>query len=141
MPTLTRNVQGLFDTVTNDFVGFLDPVTRTEYYIAVQKAGAYPPQLVNGERVKLLMVTTDSSATPGNVTNNAYAGVVAVAAAGQTITVTNSQVTTTSIIQLTLLTNDGTAKSAVAVPANGSFTVTLNAAATGIVKVAFLLVN
>ena len=141
MHTLTRNVQGLFDTVTKEFVGVLDPVTRTEYYFMVQKGGTYPAQSVGGKESKVLIVNSDSSGTPGNVTNNSPAGVVAVPAAGQTITVTNNLVTAASIIQLTLLTNDGTAKSAVAVAAAGNFVITLNAAATGITKVGYLVIN
>lgn len=140
MPTLTRNVQGLFDTVTNEFVGFLDPVTRTEYYLGVQKGGTYPAQSVGGKESKVLVLNSDSSGTPGNVTNNP-AGIVAVPAAGQSITVTNNQVTAASIIQLTLLTNDGTAKSAVAVPAAGNFVITTNAATTGIAKIGYLVIN
>ena len=141
MPTLTRNVQGLFDTVTNDFVGVIDPVTRTEYYFKVQKGGTYPAQSVGGKESKVLIVNSDSSGTPGNVTNNSPAGIVAVPAAGQAITVTNNLVTAAAIIQLTLLSNDGTAKSAVAVAAAGNFTITLNAAATAITKVGYLVIN
>lgn len=141
MPTLTRNVQGLFDTVTNGFVGFLDPVTRTEYFMEVQKGGAYPAPSVGGKKSKVLIVNSDSSGTPGNVTNNGPAGIVAVPAAGQTITVTNILVTAASIIQLTLLTNDDTAKSAVAVPAAGNFVITTNAATTSITKIGYLVIN
>ena len=141
MPTLTRNVQGLFDTVTKDFVGVLDPVTRTEYYFVVQKGGSYPAPLVGGKESKVLVLNSDSSGTPGNVTNNNPAGIVAVPAAGQSIVVTNSLVTAASIIQLTPLTNDGTAKSAVAVPAAGNFTITTNAATTGITKIGYLVIN
>ena len=141
MPTLTCNVQGLFDTVTKEFVGVLDPVTRIEYYFKVQKGVTYPAQLVSGKESRVLIANSDSSGTPGNVTNNSPAGVVAVPAAGQTITVTNNLVTAASIIQLTLLTNDSTAKSAVAVPAAGNFVITLNAAATGIAKIGYLVIN
>lgn len=123
------------------FCWVLDPVTRTEYYFEVQKGGAYPAQSVGGKESKVLVVNRDSSDTPGNVTNHNPAGIVAVPAAGLSITVTNSSVTAASIIQLTLLSNDGTAKSAVAVAAAGNFTLTLNAAATAITKVGYLVIN
>jgi len=141
MPTLTRNVQGLFDTVTNDFVGVLDPVTRTEYYFEVQKGGTYPAQSVGGKESKVLVVNSDSSGTPGNVTNNNPAGIVAIPAAGQAITVTNSLGTAASMVMATVITNDGTLKSVTCQPAAGNFVLTGNAAATGITKIAYLVIN
>jgi hypothetical protein len=140
MPTLMRNVQGLFDTLTNDFVGILDPISRTEYYFEVQKGGAYPSQMVGGKETKFQVVNSDLSGTPGNVTNNNPAGIVAVPAGGQSITVSNSLVTAASIVQITLMSNDGTAKSAVVVVSAGSFTITLNAAATAITKIGYIVI-
>lgn len=74
----------------------------------------------------------------GNVTINKAMGVVQFAAAAQTLTLTNSMIKDAdSIIFLQLLTDDATAKSVVVTPAAGSAIIKLNAAATGICKVAF----
>ena len=85
---------------------------------------------------------TDSSGTPGNVTNNSPRGLVAIAAAATAVTVTSSIVTATSLVVCQLQTVDGTLTNVNSVvPAAGSFTITGNAAATGITKVAFFVVN
>lgn len=81
----------------------------------------------------------DDSATTGNRTVNASRGFNAFAAAGTAITITNSKVTTSTQIGATLMTNDATAVLKNCVPASGSFTCTLNAAATGTTKIAWVL--
>lgn len=74
----------------------------------------------------------------GDVVINKAMGVVQFAAAAQTLTLTNSMIkNANSIMFLQVLTDDATAKSVVATPAAGSAIIKLNAAATGIVKVAF----
>lgn len=79
----------------------------------------------------------DDSATTGNRTVNASRGFNAFAAAATAITITNSKVTATSQIVATIMTNDATALLKNCVPAAGSFTCTLNAAATGTTKIAW----
>ena len=86
---------------------------------------------------------TDSTATPGNVTNNSARGRVAFAAGASTVVVTSSLVTATSMIIVTLRAADGALTSILrALPAAGSFTITANAASTGTAAQAdFLVVN
>ena len=77
------------------------------------------------------------SASNGNQTINTVSGKFGIAA-GQTVaTITSSAATADCIILCQLMTVDTTAKSAVVVPATGSFTITLNAAATGNVVIGF----
>jgi hypothetical protein len=91
---------------------------------------------------RLILPRTDSSGTPGNVTNNSMSGRAAFAAAGTAVVVTNSQVTTTSEIFIQLRTADATLTIArVTAQAAGSFTVTGNAAATAIAAFSFLVTN
>ena len=69
----------------------------------------------------------DKSATPGNVTTNAYRGRVAAAAAATSVVVTNNRVTATSYIGTNMATNDATCVIKAVVPAAGSFTINLTA--------------
>lgn len=90
----------------------------------------------------LRMNYTDSSSTPGNVTNNSPSGRAAFAAAASTVVVTSSLVTANSIVQCALETADGTLTQLLRVtPAAGSFTVVGNAAATGTPKFTFQVIN
>ncbi len=86
---------------------------------------------------------TDSTGTPGNVTNNSPSGRAAFAAAGSTVTVTNSAVTATSKVFVQLIgAADATLTQITALTiAAGSFTVTGNAAATAAKSFEFLVVN
>ncbi len=77
----------------------------------------------------------------GNITQNAPAGRVQIAAGQTTITLTNSFITANSVIICTVATNDTTAKSAAAVPGAGSASIVLNASATAITTVNYLVVN
>jgi hypothetical protein len=75
---------------------------------------------------------TDSTGTPGNVTNNSPRGRVALAAAASTIVVTNSLVTASSMVKCQLRATDGSATAITTViTAAGSFTITFNGAASG----------
>ncbi len=95
-----------------------------------------------GAFTRLALTRSDSSGTPGNVTNNNQLGRAAFAAAGTTVVVTNSSVTATSEVFINLLTTDATLTSArVTAIAAGSFTVTGNAAATAATTFSFLVVN
>ncbi len=91
----------------------------------------------------LQVVYTDSSGTPGNVTNNSPRGRVALAAGASTIVVTSSLVTATSAVFTNLRAVDGAATEIRSVStAAGSFTITFNAASTGTAaQVDFLVVN
>lgn len=88
-------------------------------------------------------VYTDSSGTPGNVTNNSPRGRVAFAAGAQTIVVTSSLVTAGSMINCQLRSTDGALTSVVtAIAAAGSFTITGNGLTTGTAaQVDFLVIN
>lgn len=95
-----------------------------------------------GAFTTLAMTRTDSSGTPGNVTNNSALGRAAFAAAGTSVVVTNSTVTATSEVFVNLITTDATLTSCrVTAIAAGSFTVTGNAAATAAATFSFLVVN
>lgn len=85
--------------------------------------------------------TITAPATTGNQTINKLAGTVNIAAAGTTITVTNSLVTTGSIIMCTVQTNDTTAVLKNVVPAAGSFVINMNAAVTAETAIAFFVIN
>lgn len=81
------------------------------------------------------------SGTTGNRTINRPRGAVNIAAAGDTITVTNSLVTTNSSVDAWVSTNDSTAVINSVVPANGSFTVHLSAPAMAETRIDFIVYN
>lgn len=87
------------------------------------------------------MLSTDTSGTPGNATINTLSGRAAFAAAGSTVVITNSTVTATSKVFVSLRGGDATLTSVRVTPAAGSFTVTGNAAATATTIFDFLVVN
>lgn len=85
--------------------------------------------------------TVTATGTTGNQTINKPSGTVNIAAAGTTVTVTNSLVTTSSLVFCEVRTNDGTATIKNVVPGAGSFVITLNAAATAEVSIGFFVIN
>jgi hypothetical protein len=85
--------------------------------------------------------TMTNAGTTGAQTINKSAGSVNFAAAATSLVVTNNLVTATSIVLATIQTDDATATSVKAIPASGSFTLKLDAAATAETKVAFLVIN
>ena len=89
--------------------------------------------------------TFDATITPalttGNQTINKPSGTVNIAAGWTTVTVTNSTCTTSSLVYVTVRTNDTTATIKNVVPWSGSFVITLTAAATAEVSIWFLVVN
>jgi len=85
--------------------------------------------------------TNTASGTTGAQTINKPSGFVNFAAAASTIVVTNSLVSTTSIVQVQVYGTDATATTAKVTLATGSFTITLNAAATAETKVSFIVIN
>jgi hypothetical protein len=103
--------------------------------------GTTTPGTVRTSRPEV--VYTDSTATPGNVTNNSPRGRVALAAGASTIVVTSSLVTATSAVFTNLRSVDGAATNINTVTTGaGSFTITFNGASTGTAaQVDFLVVN
>lgn len=85
--------------------------------------------------------TVTAAGTTGNQTINKAAGTVNIAAAGASVTVTNSLCTANSTVHAVIRTNDSTAVIKNVVPAAGSFTINLNAAATAEISIGFLVVN
>jgi hypothetical protein len=74
----------------------------------------------------------NSTGAPGNATINRPSGRSTIAAAASTCVITNSLVSATSIVFATLQTADATATSIkTVIPTAGSFTITVNAGATG----------
>lgn len=89
----------------------------------------------------ILPATNTATGTTGNQTINKASGTVNIAAAGTTVTVTNSLVSANSIVVATLRTNDATAYIKNVVPGAGTFTINLGAAATGEVNIGFVVFN
>ena len=85
--------------------------------------------------------TITASGTTGAQTIDKTSGSVNFAIAATSLVVTNSLVTTSSIILATVASNDTTMKSVQVVAAAGSFTMYANAAATAETRVNFLVVN
>jgi hypothetical protein len=85
--------------------------------------------------------TNTTGGTTGNQTINKPTGTVNIAATGTTVTVTNSLVTTSSLIFCEIRTNDATARIANVVPGSGSFVINLTAAATAEISIGFFVVN
>ena len=85
--------------------------------------------------------TITAGGTTGNQTINKPSGTVNIAAAGTTVTVTNSLVTTSSIVMAVVRTNDTTAYIKNVVPSAGSFVITLGAAATAETSIGFIVNN
>jgi lysophospholipase L1-like esterase len=77
----------------------------------------------------------------GAQTIHAPLGTVNIAAGATSVTVASAITTTASVVLPVIRTNDATAKVKNIVPANGSFTINLEAAATGETSVGFLVLN
>lgn len=84
--------------------------------------------------------TNTAVGTTGNQTINKASGTVNIAATGTTVTVTNSLVTTSSLIFCEIRTNDATARITSVVPAAGSFVVNI-IACTAEVSIGFFVIN
>jgi hypothetical protein len=85
--------------------------------------------------------TITAGGTTGNRTINKPAGTVNIAAAGTTVTVTNSLCTTTSSVTAVIRTNDATAYIKNVVPGAGTFDINLGAAATAEISIYFKVEN
>lgn len=88
-----------------------------------------------------LDATNTATGATGAQTIHKPSGTVNFAAAATTLVVTNSFCTTTSIVLASIRTNDTTAIIKNVIPAAGSFTIRLNAAATAETSVGFLVIN
>lgn len=88
-----------------------------------------------------LSKTITTGGTTGAQTINKTTGSVNFAASATSLTVTNSLVSSTSVIIGTVATNDSTMKSVQCVAGSGSFTIYANAAATAETRVNFLVTN
>jgi hypothetical protein len=85
--------------------------------------------------------TNTASGTTGNQTINKASGTVNIAAAGTTVTVTNSLVSASSIVYAVIRTNDATATIKNVVPSAGSFVINLGAATTAETSIGFFVIN
>jgi hypothetical protein len=85
--------------------------------------------------------TITAGGTTGAQTINNVCGSVNFAAAATSLVVTNSLVSTDSVIIATVATNDATMTSVQVVAGSGSFTIYANAAATAETRVNFLVIN
>jgi hypothetical protein len=90
---------------------------------------------------KISYLANAISGTTGNQTIDTPSGNVNFAAGATALTVTNSLCTTSSLVFATIRTNDATATIKNVVPAAGSFTINLGAAATAVTSVGFFIIN
>lgn len=136
--------------MSGDFGGGFGNFLRQEFatngtITFYQPSGTYPSQPIAmsiGSTGDIgLTKTITAAGTTGAQTINKTTGSVNFAASAQSLTVTDSFCTTSSVIMATVATDDTTAKSCIAVPGSGSFVLKLNAAATAETRVQFLITN
>lgn len=89
----------------------------------------------------MIDATITAGGTTGDRTINKGAGTVNIAAAGSSVTVTNSLVTASTLIFVVVRTNDTTALVKNVVAGAGSFVITMNAAVTAETSIGFFLFN
>lgn len=134
---ITGVAAGLINgSAVNDFV-----IRNSQRIMFSADAGTTAHMAINANGAIVFPATNTATGTTGAQTINKSSGSVNVAAAGTTLVVTNSLVTTASLIFLQVYGTDATAKSATVTVAAGSFTITLNAAATAETKVAWHVIN
>lgn len=120
-------------------VPFIDPNTLQP---TVDDDGIHYDSTNQELGIKKLGVEQSIAGASGNIVLNTGAGQVQFAAAAQTLTLTSDRIDADSIIITTVATDDATAFSAKAiVTGQGIATIKLNAAATGITKVNFLILR
>lgn len=144
---------------SNNITGFVNPSNGAS--VPFPLAGFNPASVaitggaINGASIgqttpaavktsNLAMSFTDSTGTPGNVTNNSPRGKVSFASGANTIVITNSLVTASSSVIADLNTVDGALNAIVTCLAGaGTITITANAAATtaGLAKCDFIVIN
>ena len=153
-PTASANY-GLFSIGGGNFTGsgvnpFVGSATGT--HIAINTLGATNANFSTYSHKGSLRYQVDSTGketfastitaggTTGNQTINKPSGTVNIAAAGTSVTVTNSLVSTSSIVVAVLRTADTTAYIKNVVPSAGSFIINI-AAATAEVSIGFIVYN
>jgi hypothetical protein len=117
-----------------------DNSTSTLPVIIARENGTTLFTIDTGGDIKILRTIT-TAGTTGNQTINKPAGTVNFAAAATSLVVTNSLVTASSIIELSIRTQDVTMTSVSYAAAAGSFTINSNAPASAEVSVGFLVTN
>jgi hypothetical protein len=95
---------------------------------------------INGSRL-FVPKTVTAGGTTGAQNIDKISGTVNFAAAATSLVVTNALVTADSIVMAVVRTNDATATIKNVVPAAGSFTINLEAAATAETSVGFFVIN
>lgn len=90
---------------------------------------------------KLVFKATDSSGTPGAATINKASGQVSVANGASSVVVTNSLVTSASVVTAVLQDNTDAVQIRSVVPGSGTFTINLTGVTTGARKVGFVVFN
>lgn len=139
-----------YDTTASLFKVGVDPATISAGFLLAGVAinsttiGATTPSTGSFTSLRftsILSAITDSSGTPGNVTNNAARGRAAFAAAGTSVVVTSSLCAANSTVLVSLKGGDATLTSVTVTPAAGSFTVTGNAAATATTPFDFVVIG
>jgi hypothetical protein len=143
------NTTTAFDgTTTGKFVGAatgtyqaINSVGSVAYnYVDFQKNGSSKFKVDSTGKTSYASTIT-AGGTTGNQTINKPSGTVNIAAAGTTVTVTNSLVSTSSIVIAVVRTADTTAYIKNVVPSAGSFIINLGAATTAEVSVGFIVYN
>ena len=141
----TSPVPGIFSTGSFTTLAATSTVSGagfSTYMAAPPSIGTTTPGIVKTSNLQ--MVFTDSSGTPGNVTNNSPRGKVSFAALATTIVVTNSLVSATSSVIAGMNVTDGALTGIISCIAGaGTITITGNAAATtaGLAKCNFVVFN
>ncbi len=113
----------------------------TNNYIASFKGSGGEALRLRSDGQVALLATNTAAGTTGAQTINKPSGTVNFAAGASSLVVTNSLCTTASLVFAAIRTNDATAIIKNVVPAAGSFTITLNAAATAETSVGFFIIN
>jgi hypothetical protein len=125
-----QNAGALTDWLTLDNSGALKATTD-----GGAKLGAV------GNGFGKINLSYSKAASVGAVTQNTPCGIVKIAATGSSVVVTNSLVSANSIVLATVQSADSTAYIKNVVPAAGSFTITLGAAATADTTIGYLVIN
>lgn len=142
--TYTINNTGTASTATATGI-FLNATTTAlngmSHNLMDLQVGSTSLHKVDGAGKILISNTITTGGTTGNQTINKPSGTVNIAAAGTTVTVTNSTCTTSSIVYAVIRTNDATAYIKNVVPGSGTFDINLGAAATGEISIGFVVFN
>ena len=132
--TLGGTVSGGGNQLNNVVIGTVTPLAGAFTTLTASGSAAFAGDIQFNKTV-----TATGTTTPQTI--NKTAGSVNFAAADASKVVTNSLVTTSSIIVATVASNDSTMKSVQVVAAAGSFTIYANAAPTAETRVNFVVIN